>query len=137
MIVSVPAAPPADGQRRQFQQQDHVPGPGAPPPPPPPPTAGAASSRVPTRPVPTTRASGYCDYAVYKSKAAAKFQVIKPTFEVKPDGSRAKKRDGGVLLEMAPAVGPRQYDWNQKQTIMLSPLELVELTESLHFGRGV
>ena len=79
----------------------------------------------------------YCDFAVYKSKAAAKFQVIKPTFEAKADGSRQKKRDGGVLLEMAPAVGPRQYDWNQKQTIMLSPLELVELTESLHFGRGV
>ena len=139
---SPPPPPPADGQRRRFQQRDHVPGPGAPPPPPPPPQATGARQFT----AGNNKASSanddagsrvYCDYAVYKSKAAAKFQVIKPTFEVKPDGSRAKKRDGGVLLEMAPAVGPRQYDWAQKQTIMLSPLELVELTESLHFGRGV
>jgi len=83
----------------------------------------------------------YCDFAVYKSKAAVKFGVIKPTFEAIPNspGSRQKKRDGGVLLEFAPAVGQRQYDWqNAKQSILLSPLELVELTESLAvLGKGV
>jgi hypothetical protein len=83
----------------------------------------------------------YCDFAVYKSKAACKFGVIKPTFEPiagSRDGSRQKKRDGGVLLEFAPAVGQRQYDWQNKQSILLSPLELVELTESLAvLGKGV
>lgn len=138
-----PPPPAADGQRRRFQQREFVP-PGAPPPPPPPPQAAGARQFTASNNASNNKAGTsdegprvYCDYAVYKSKAAAKFQVIKPTFEFKPDGSRAKKRDGGVLLEMAPAVGPRQYDWAQKQTIMLSPLELVELTESLHFGRGV
>ena len=138
---SPPPPPPpnaADGQRRRFQQREFVP-PGTPPPPPPQAAANNRQFNASTNKAGTNDEGPrvYCDYAVYKSKAAAKFQVIKPTFEVKPDGSRAKKRDGGVLLEMAPAVGPRQYDWNQKQTIMLSPLELVELTESLHFGRGV
>ena len=82
----------------------------------------------------------YCDFAVYKSKAACKFGVIKPTFEALAGapGSRQKKRDGGVLLEFAPAVGQRQYDWQNKQSILLSPLELVELTESLAvLGKGV
>ena len=69
------------------------------------------------------------------------FGVIKPTFEPiagSRDGSRQKKRDGGVLLEFAPAVGQRQYDWQNKQSILLSPLELVELTESLAvLGKGV
>ena len=79
----------------------------------------------------------YCDFAVYKSKTACKFAVIRPTFETKPDGSRSKRRDGGMLLEFAPAVGQRRYDWSRKQTILLSPLELVELPETLHLGRGV
>ena len=77
---------------------------------------------------------------MYKSKAACKFGVIKPTFELiaGAPGSRQKKRDGGVLLEFAPAVGQRQYDWQNKQSILLSPLELVELTESLAvLGKGV
>ena len=93
------------------------------------PPAQASSSPSPPR--------VYCDFAVYKSKTACKFAVIRPTFETKPDGSRSKRRDGGMLLEFAPAVGQRQYDWSRKQTILLSPLELVELTEALHLGRGV
>ena len=76
---------------------------------------------------------------MYKSKAACKFGVIKPTFEPIPgSGSRQKRRDGGVLVEFAPAVGQRVYDWQNKQSILLSPLELVELTESLAvLGKGV
>ena len=131
-----PPPPPTANQRQQFQQQQYQPSTPPPPPPNKPKYANAVAQSTNKR----ESDDGpriYCDFAVYKSKAAAKFQVIKPTFEAKADGSRQKKRDGGVLLEMAPAVGPRQYDWNQKQTIMLSPLELVELTESLHFGRGV
>ena len=93
------------------------------------PPAQASSSPSPPR--------VYRDFAVYKSKTACKFAVIRPTFETKPDGSRSKRRDGGMLLEFAPAVGQRQYDWSRKQTILLSPLELVELTEALHLGRGV
>ena len=71
---------------------------------------------------------------MYKSKAACKFGVIKPTFEPiagSRDRSRQKKRDRRGSAEFAPAVGQRQYDWQNKQSILLSPLELVELTESL------
>jgi hypothetical protein len=105
-------------QHQQHQQQQRPP-------------AQASSSPSPSPP------RVYCDFAVYKSKTACKFAVIRPTFETKPDGSRSKRRDGGVLLEFAPAVGQRQYDWSRKQTILLSPLELAELTEALHLGRGV
>ena len=94
---------------------------------------GGAASSSPSGP------RVYCDFAVYKSKAACKFGVIKPTFEPVPGtASRQKRRDGGVLLEFAPAVGQRMYDWQNKQSILLSPLELVELTESLAvLGKGV
>ena len=101
----------------------------------------SSSQSQPGRASPPDGPRVYCDFAVYKSKAAVKFGVIKPQFEPIPgkgDGSVSKKRDGGVLLEFAPAVGQRAYDWQNKQSILLSPLELVELTETLAvLGKGV
>lgn len=79
----------------------------------------------------------YNDFAIYKTKTACKVSAVRPTFERRPDGSRVKTRNGGVLFEFAPARGPRSYDWAQKQSIMLSPLEFIDLTESLPLGRPV
>ena len=79
----------------------------------------------------------YTDFAIYKGKTACKLSVVKPTFEPLANGSRQKTKNGGVVFEFAPSVGPRSYDWGQKQAIMLSPLEFIDLTESLHVGRGV
>ena len=116
-----PPPPQQRHQRRSTQNQSGERG------------GGAASAS------PSATSRVYCDFAVYKSKAACKFGVIKPTFEPIPgSGSRQKRRDGGVLVEFAPAVGQRVYDWQNKQSILLSPLELVELTESLAvLGKGV
>lgn len=94
---------------------------------------------APPSPSPQNGPRIFVDFAVYKSKAAVKFGVIKPTFEVtQATGTKQKKRDGGLLLEFAPAVGQRAYDWGNKQSILLSPLELVELCETLAvLGKGV
>jgi hypothetical protein len=82
----------------------------------------------------------YCNFAIHKSKTAVQMSAIKPTFELLPNGSKQKKRDGAMFLEFAPVAagaGQKQYDWSRKQSISLSPLEFMELSEALAANRGV
>ena len=52
-------------------------------------------------------------FNVYKKAAAAQFTVLPPR---RDDNGRITK-NGAVLLEMAPSVGDKSYDWrNQKVT---------------------
>lgn len=47
----------------------------------------------------------YASYILYKSKTAVAVKLIPPTWAVNPSGkSRSVSREGGMLLEFAPAV---------------------------------
>lgn len=45
----------------------------------------------------------FVSYVVYKGKAAASFKILPPTFNSLSANSRVVGREGGILLEMAPA----------------------------------
>jgi hypothetical protein len=69
----------------------------------------------------------YTDFAIYKGKAALCVKVIPPTYRA-GQGFKNLEREGAFLLEFAPAdSAPKVYDWNQKLTISLNPIELGEL----------
>mmetsp|Transcript_10854 Transcript_10854/g.14777 ORF Transcript_10854/g.14777 Transcript_10854/m.14777 type:complete len:259 (+) Transcript_10854:110-886(+) len=68
----------------------------------------------------------YVNYTIYKGKSALAVSLIKPRF--KQQGSYINlEKAGGVMLEIAHAVGERQYDWTNKQKFQLSPVEALKL----------
>ena len=71
------------------------------------------------------------DYGVYKTKGALKLKAVRATFESDASGRRIMKRAGGVLLELANATAPRQYDWGSKGSFMLSATEAAELADRM------
>ena len=73
----------------------------------------------------------FVDYGVYKTKGALKLKAVRATFESDASGRRIMKRAGGVLLELANATAPRQYDWGNKGSFMLSATEAAELADRM------
>jgi len=64
----------------------------------------------------------FTSYVIYKGKAALSLKPIPPTFASK-GSSRIVSKNGGLLLEFAPASGVREYDWTKKGTFLLGPTE--------------
>ena len=66
----------------------------------------------------------FASYIVYKGKGAVAIKPITPKFSFIPQSkSRVVERAGGLLFELAPSAGPRQYEWNKKTTFLLDPTE--------------
>lgn len=85
---------------------------GEPPPPPLAPGQGGQSGRV------------YASYSIYKGKAALSFDPRPPQFVPLDSGAYKVAKEGFVLLQFAPAVAARQYDWTRKQVFSLSVWEM-------------
>ena len=77
----------------------------------------------------------FVDFSIYKSKSALSVKLVKPTFETDSQGRTIMKRSGGILLEFAPSIGTRKYDWTRKGSFMLSPIEAAELANRLNPSR--
>ena len=77
----------------------------------------------------------FVDFSIYKSKSALSVKLVKPTFETDHQGRTIMKRSGGILLEFAPSIGTRKYDWTRKGSFMLSPIEAAELANRLNPSR--
>ncbi|KAK9833571.1 hypothetical protein WJX81_007431 [Elliptochloris bilobata] len=84
-----------------------------------------------------TTARAFANFTIYKGKAALALRVIKPSWQRTVDGDFRLAKAGGVLLELAPAVGgtgnqpgERRYNWSEgKQTFALSAVELGTLID--------
>nr|CAD1822169.1 unnamed protein product [Ananas comosus var. bracteatus] len=98
---------------------------GSPPPP-------RLSSRAPPPPQesPTSSFAGgqsprvFVGYSIYKGKAALTVEPRAPEFAPLDSGAYKVSKEGFVLLQFAPSVGTRQYDWNRKQVFSLSVAEI-------------
>ncbi|KAM3195559.1 hypothetical protein ACQJBY_071603 [Aegilops geniculata] len=80
----------------------------------------------------------FASYSIYKGKAALAFDPRPPQFVPLESGAYKVAKEGFVLLQFAPAVGPRQYDWTRKQVFSLSVWEMgtlltLGLTDSCEF----
>ncbi|KAK4261161.1 hypothetical protein QN277_004202 [Acacia crassicarpa] len=69
----------------------------------------------------------YVGHSVYKGKAALTATPRPPEFASLESGAFKVSKEGYVLLQFAPAVGMRQYDWNRKQVFSLSVTEMGNL----------
>ena len=111
-------------------------------PPPLRPPLGAPPPQQNTPPPPTsnTTSSGgnsvFVDYGVYKTKGALKVKCVKAQFERDAGGRSVLKRAGGILFELANATAPRQYDWGNKSSFMLSATEAAELADRMAANSG-
>lgn len=86
-----------------------------------------ASTPRPTRPSASVGALPprvYVGYSIYKGKAALTLTPRPPEFMPLDSGAYKISKEGYVLLQFAPAVGTRQYDWNRKQVFSLSVSEM-------------
>ncbi|KAI4314203.1 hypothetical protein L6164_027136 [Bauhinia variegata] len=66
----------------------------------------------------------FVGHSIYKGKAALTVTPRPPGFAPLDSGAFKVSREGYVLLQFAPAVGMRQYDWNRKQVFSLSVSEM-------------
>ncbi|XP_004514779.1 single-stranded DNA-binding protein WHY1, chloroplastic-like [Cicer arietinum] len=66
----------------------------------------------------------YVGHSIYKGKAALTITPRPPEFMPLDSGAYKISRDGYLLLQFAPSVGPRQYDWNRKQVFSFSVVEM-------------
>ncbi|KAF7809166.1 single-stranded DNA-binding protein WHY1, chloroplastic-like [Senna tora] len=66
----------------------------------------------------------YVGHSIYKGKAALTVTPRPPEFAPLDSGAFKVSREGYVLLQFAPAVSMRQYDWNRKQVFSLSVGEM-------------
>ncbi|TXG56414.1 hypothetical protein EZV62_017727 [Acer yangbiense] len=66
----------------------------------------------------------YVGHSIYKGKAALQVEPRAPEFVSLDSGAFKLSREGFVLLQFAPAVGVRQYDWSRKQVFSLSVTEI-------------
>ncbi|CAL0315159.1 unnamed protein product [Lupinus luteus] len=66
----------------------------------------------------------FVGHSIYKGKAALTVSPKSPEFQSLESGAFKVSKEGSVLLQFAPAVGLRQYDWNRKQVFSLSVSEL-------------
>jgi len=63
------------------------------------------------------------EHCWYKGKAAMRIKLIAPT-EKKVSDDFTATTPGALLLELAPSAGTRKYNWENKNTIAISPQEL-------------
>ncbi|KAF5203479.1 Single-stranded dna-binding protein why1 protein [Thalictrum thalictroides] len=66
----------------------------------------------------------YVGYSIYKGKAALTIEPKAPEFSSLDSGAYKVSKEGIVLLQFAPAIGTRQYDWSRKQVFSLSISEI-------------
>ncbi|XP_061338815.1 single-stranded DNA-binding protein WHY1, chloroplastic [Gastrolobium bilobum] len=66
----------------------------------------------------------FVGHSVYKGKAVLTLTPRPPEFASLDSGAFKISKEGYVLLQFAPAVGMRQYDWNRKQVFSLSVSEM-------------
>ncbi|KAL5224583.1 hypothetical protein ABZP36_011222 [Zizania latifolia] len=98
-----PRAPPPPPRRREAYGM---------PPSSPPAAPGAQNGRV------------FSTYSIYKGKAALSLDPRPPQFVPLDSGAYKVVKEGFVLLQFAPAVATRQYDWTRKQVFSLSVWEM-------------
>jgi len=65
-------------------------------------------------------------FPIYKKKAAAQFTIIKP----KIDNLGKLLKEGSVLLEVAPAVSEKSYNWSNKISFAISRSDIVLLMDN-------
>ncbi|MCO5557504.1 hypothetical protein L7F22_011069 [Adiantum nelumboides] len=80
----------------------------------------------------------FVSHTFYKGKGALSFRPGYPTFKVSEDGTLVLEKQGNMFLAFAPALGPRNYDWAQKQIMALSVDEMgsliaLTMSESIEF----
>lgn len=63
-------------------------------------------------------------YSIYKGKAVLTVEPRAPEFAPLESGAYKVSRDGIVMLQFAPAIGVRQYDWEKKLMFSLSVAEI-------------
>lgn len=66
----------------------------------------------------------FVGYSIYKGKAALTVEPRAPEFTPLDSGAYKLSKEGILLLQFAPAVATRQYDWNRKQVFSLSVVEI-------------
>ncbi|KAL3824162.1 hypothetical protein ACJIZ3_020191 [Penstemon smallii] len=66
----------------------------------------------------------YVGYTIYKGKAALAVEPRPPEFTPLDSGAYKLSKEGFVLLQFAPTVAVRQYDWGRKQVFSLSVAEV-------------
>ncbi|XP_042502348.1 single-stranded DNA-binding protein WHY1, chloroplastic-like [Macadamia integrifolia] len=66
----------------------------------------------------------FVGHSIYKGKAALTVEPKAPEFAPLDSGAFKLTREGFVILQFAPAVGVRQYDWSRKQVFSLSVTEI-------------
>ncbi|WOL08149.1 single-stranded DNA-binding protein WHY1, chloroplastic [Canna indica] len=94
--------------------------------PPSPPTSEYPSSFAP-QPHAAEPSRVFVGYSIYKGKAALTIDPRAPEFAPLDSGAFKVSKEGFILLQFAPAVGTRQYDWNRKQVFSLSVAEIGHL----------
>ncbi|CAO2038115.1 unnamed protein product, partial [Urochloa humidicola] len=91
------------------------------PPPPPRGDGGGGYGRPPNG---AQEGRVFTSYSIYKGKAALAFDPRPPQFVPLDSGAYKVAKEGFVLLQFAPAVATRQYDWTRKQVFSLSVWEI-------------
>ncbi|KAG0461495.1 hypothetical protein HPP92_021792 [Vanilla planifolia] len=86
-------------------------------------------SRSPEQMSFASQSNGNHSYRVYgvlhlQGKAALSVEPRPPEFSLVDSGAFKVSKEGFVLLQLAPAVGTRQYDWSRKQIFSLSVGEI-------------
>lgn len=70
-------------------------------------------------------------YVFYKKKSALQLSLVKPKIKKSEKGYPFVDREGVVLLEIAPAIGDRKYNWEQKITFSLNAMEIATLLQKV------
>ncbi|PSC72124.1 ssDNA-binding transcriptional regulator [Micractinium conductrix] len=78
----------------------------------------------------------YTSHTIYKGKSAMAIKVIRPSWQQSGTGLSVA-REGVVLLEFANALGTQQYDWQNKVTFGLSPLECAGVLHATDAGQEI
>ncbi|KAL6861520.1 hypothetical protein ACP4OV_017220 [Aristida adscensionis] len=91
---------------------------------PPPPPRGDAFAARPGAASQPQDGRVFTSYSIYKGKAALSFDPRPPLFAPLDSGAHKVAKEGFVLLQFAPAVAARQYDWTRKQVFSLSVWEM-------------
>ncbi|KAM7251358.1 hypothetical protein ACFE04_023241 [Oxalis oulophora] len=78
----------------------------------------------PSTEVSRSRPKLFVGHSIYKGKAALTVEPRAPEFLAMDSGAYKISREGYVLLQFAPAVGARNYDWSRKQVFSLSVTEI-------------
>jgi len=71
-------------------------------------------------------------FNIYKKSAAAQFSLLPP----RRDENGRVSKNGAVLVEMAPSIGEKTYDWkNKKLTFAFGVNDLVQFFDDPSSGK--